>query len=74
MSLAAISIVVVHEDFLVDEKEIQRHIVVLGGKVKMDGDDETLGIGRGPVTGQEEELNGRRAGALTTMDCLRRQP
>ena len=36
--------------------------------------EEMPGVGRSLVVDQEEELNGRRAGALTTMYCLRRQP
>jgi len=49
----AISIIVDHEDFRVDEREAMwRCIIVLGGKMKMS-------VGKSPVTGLGK-LNGHR--------------
>jgi len=39
-------LIVVHGNFRVDgRRTIQRHVVVSGGKVKMDVDKEVLGVG-----------------------------
>jgi len=45
--LAAILIVVYRNFRVGGRRTIQRHVVVLGGKVKMDVDEEAPGVGQG---------------------------